>query len=125
MVLGPGTEDPGPDGDNGCLRPVGDAELCEHVADMCLHGLLRQLELVGDALVRVAAADQDEHLALAGREPVERLLPIVGRERLDETGGDDRVEQRFAGMRGAYGPRDLVGLRVLQEVAGSARPQRR
>src|SRR5436853_299127 len=56
------------------LRAVGDAELPEHVADVRLHRLFRDAELEGDALVREAARDQVEYLALACRQ----VLVAVG-----------------------------------------------
>jgi hypothetical protein len=56
------------DGQQRGLRPVGDAELGQQMADVGLDRLLGDLELQGDALVGVAESDELQDLALASRE---------------------------------------------------------
>src|SRR3954470_16111485 len=92
-AIGPRTfglpDQPGPHRHDGRLRPVRHAQLLEHVAHVRLHGLLREPQLERDPLVREAASDQLEHLALARREPVERI--VVRREVLHELRRHHRV----------------------------------
>src|SRR5690349_24980015 len=94
LVLGPLADQAGADCDDRRLRAVGDAELREHVPDVCLHRLLRERELAGDQLVRKAASDQHEHLALARREPVDRL--VVPRKRSEERRVGKECRSRWA-----------------------------
>ena len=125
MVLGPWVDEPGPDGDDCRLSPVGDAELREDMADVRLHRLLRQRQLAGDALVREAAGDEDQDLALARSQAVERPTAAVGPERLHQPRSHDRIEERLAGMRGAYRAHELLRLGVLEQVSRRTRPERR
>src|SRR6266536_756858 len=117
LVLGPWVDQPGPNGEHGGLRAVVHAELGKHVAHVRLDRLLRKVQALRDSLVRKTAPDQLEHLALARRQPVERLVLVARRERLDEPRGDDGVEQRLARMRDTHCARDLLRLCVLEQVA--------
>jgi hypothetical protein len=54
------------------LRPVAEAQLREHVADMRLEGLLGDHEGVGDLGVGQPAGDQLEHFGLPGGQPFQR-----------------------------------------------------
>src|SRR3954469_15273349 len=49
----------------------GELELAKHARHVGLHGLDRKMETGGDLFVAVAARDQLQHLALAGRQIVE------------------------------------------------------
>src|SRR4051794_19691664 len=70
LVLGPRIDETGADGDDGCLGAVGNPELGQHVTDVCLDGLLGDVELARDLLVRKAAADQHQHVAFARSQVV-------------------------------------------------------
>ena len=122
---GPRVDQTGPDGHDGGLRAVADAEFREHVAHMRLDRLLGQRELARDALVRKATGDQDQHLALAGSQAVERPPAAVGRQRLHEPCGHHGIEQRFAGVGRTHGAHELLRLRILEQVPGGARPESR
>src|SRR5690606_8998070 len=94
----------------------GQVQLHEDVADVLLDGALAHHQLAGDGGVGAALGHEAEHLALAGRQPVERVAPAGAGQQL---GDDLGVERRAAGADPAHGLQELghVGDAVLQEVA--------
>ena len=106
--------------------PVGpvQVELAEDRADMGLDGPLREPELLGDARVRPALRHQAEHLALARRQLIER---VVSRRRDEELLHDLRVERAAAAAHALRSFEELVHVEdaVLQQVAEAAAGTRR
>ena len=92
------------------------AELAEDARDVLLDGVRRDDELLGDALVRAALGHQLEHLALARREGVERIVAAAAAEHVRD---DGRVEHRPAGRDAldGIGEQREVGHAVLEQVA--------
>ena len=99
------------------LRAVGHVELAEDPGQVRLDGLLADLEPAGDQLVRQTLDEQDEDLLLARGQAGERVWLGAGAE--DRARGA-RVERRFAAGRGADPLRDVLGRRVLEQVAAGA-----
>src|SRR4051794_28488834 len=119
-----GLGQPAPDRVAHELDAVAHAELAQQVRPVRLDRLLREVERLGDLLVRVRLGDQLQDLLLARRERLvgagrvvahplahDRALDRVGQERLAAVHGADRVQQR------------LVDL-ALEHVAGRAGLQR-
>jgi hypothetical protein len=104
-------------GPQGGLRAVGDADLREHLGQVCLDGLLADLQPTGDELVREALPDQREHLALAGAE-LDRGAHL--RSLGDHLVRGARGQRRLAPGSGADAADDLVGVGVLEQVAERA-----
>ena len=96
--------------------PPADAELGEDAGDVLLDRVRGDDELLGDALVRAALGHQLEHLALARREAVERVVAAAPAEHV---GDDRRVEHRAAGGDAPDGVGEAaeVGHAVLEQVA--------
>ena len=92
---------------------------------MGLHRLLGQPSSRAIRLFGIAARDQLEHLPLARRQPVDRLVVAAGRERLDEPRGHDRVEHRLPACAARTAAFELLRLSVLEQIARRAGPQRR
>ena len=93
-----------------------EAELEEDRVDVRLDGLRAEEELLADRPVRAALRDQAEHLALPGRQLVERVVVAPAAEELrDDVGVDDGAAVRDA----ADGGEELVELDdpVLEQVA--------
>src|SRR5579859_7281949 len=74
------------EGEDRRLDAVLQAELGEDAADVGLDGLLADRQLPGDLPVAVTAGDQLEHLALAGRERLQRIRRWRPPQRLGEPG---------------------------------------
>src|SRR6266542_2032063 len=122
LVLGPLIDEARANRKDRSLSAVVHAKLRKHVADVGLDRLLGELELLRDALVREATADQLQHLALPRRQLVERLL--LSGERVDEPGRHVWIEQRLSGVGRAHGARELLRLGVLQQVPRGAGAER-
>src|SRR5215210_4815976 len=71
----------------------GEPQLPEDAGDVLLYGTLRDDEALCDGVVRLSFGHQLEHLALARRQRVER---VVAPAAPDETRDDARVERRAA-----------------------------
>src|SRR6476646_762932 len=103
------------------LQAVVDADLAEDVAEVALDRLRADPEPEGDLLVGHAGPEEGEDVALAVADGLGRA---AGAALLDERRGDARGERRPALRRG-LDPRDqLLGLGVLEQVAGGARVER-
>ena len=76
------------------LGAAGHAELGEDARDVLLDGVRRDDQRLGDALVRAPLGHQLEHLALARRQLVERIVAAAAAEHVRD---DRRVERRAAG----------------------------
>jgi hypothetical protein len=87
-----------------------------------LDGLEADEQLGGDLLVRVAAREQPQHLALARGEPVELLVRHrrLGPERVEHEPREARREHRVAVGDPAYGGGQLLGGHRLGDVAAGA-----
>src|SRR5215210_4813455 len=101
------------------LRPAGESQLAENVADVRPRRPFRDVERGGDRLVAHPARHQSENLAFAIRQRLRRgrgsSRPLAHATR--EKRGDRGVEMHLAAMRRADRPGDIVGIRVLQDVA--------
>ena len=100
---------------------------------MTLHRLGRDVQFSGDALVRVAARDESQHLALAGGYLVKLGVPAgvgvgaarsVG-ERLEDKAGESRGEDGVARPHSPDGVDQVSARDVLGDVAAGARPDDR
>ena len=98
------------------LGAGGHAELGEDARDVLLDRVRRDDEHLGDALVRAPLGHQLEHLALARRELVERVVAAAAAEHVRD---DRRVEHRAAGgdAPDRVGEQREVGHAVLEQVA--------
>jgi hypothetical protein len=79
-----------------CLSPTFEIQLCENRADIVLDGLVGQEDLACDLLVRLAFGDEEQDLALLGREPRELVLRLAAGDlpdALEYPFGDRRIEQ--------------------------------
>ena len=92
------------------------AELGEDARHVLLDGVRRDDEHLGDALVRAALGHQLEHLALARRQRVQRVVAAAPAEHVRD---DGRVEHRAAGGHAldGVGEQREVGHAVLEQVA--------
>ena len=83
---------------------------------MLLDGVRRDDEHLGDALVRAALGHQLQHLALARREGLERIVAAAPAEHVRD---DGRVKHRPAGRDAldGVGEQREVGHAVLEQVA--------
>src|SRR3954470_11891930 len=109
----------------GELAPVAELELAEHRADVRLHRLHADEQLLGDLLVGVAAGDQPEHLAFPGGELVELRVALgrrVRRERVQHEPRQPRPEHRVALVHPAHGVGEVIGRDRLRDVAPGSRP---
>src|SRR3954447_26923640 len=94
-------------GEDDRLHSVAQAQLAEHVRDVCLNGSFAEVEVRGELGVALAGGEQAQHLALTFGEPGEagvvfawgRPLRVV----LDHPAGDGRVEQCVTGRHDAHG----------------------
>src|SRR5215217_3137907 len=93
------------------------AELVEQIGDVELRGLGGSADLDGDLLVRQSLPYQMEHFSLAWSEALQL------RQRAGQLAGHERGEIGAAGTDGAYRGGELVGARVLEEVALGAGAQ--
>ncbi len=93
---------------------VGHAQLGQHGRDMMIDGFRRDEQLPGDLRVRMARADQAEHLLLAAGQP-QRMGPRRG-ARPGRDGPDAELAHRLAGRRrpAAGAPRSV---KASQRVA--------
>ena len=98
------------------LGAAADAELGEDARDVLLDGVRGDDERLGDAAVRAALGHQLEHLALARRERLERVVAAAAAEHPRD---DGRVEHRPAGGHAPDGVGEVreVGHAVLEQVA--------
>ena len=83
------------------LRRLADAELGEDARDVLLDGVRGDHQRLGDAAVRAPLGHQLEHLALARRELLERVVAAAAAE---HPGDHGRIERRPA-LRRPAGPR--------------------
>src|SRR5207249_2759647 len=102
-----------PDPEGG-LRAVPRADALEDAGEVVLHGLLADAEAARDLLVREAAGEEAEDVAFARAEvEVAALLRPVG----EDGPRDLRCEGGLTACCGEDTPDELVGLRILEEVA--------
>ncbi len=98
------------------LGPGGDAELVKDARDVLLDSVRRDDEHLGDALVGPSLGHQLEHLALAWREPVQRVVAALAAEHVRDDGGiEHRAARRDPPHR--VGEQREVGDAVLEQVA--------
>jgi len=98
---------------------LGQPELRQDAVHVLLDGSLRDPEAPADACIGAPLGHQREHVALATRELLERILDIPRRhELLNQSGVDDRS----AATHSAHGVEELVdiGDAALEQVAGAA-----
>ncbi len=88
-------------------------------------GPLGDRQIRGDLLVAPAAGDQSEDLQLALGQRLGRALLLALAQPAGQQAADGRIEVDLAGVGGANGGRDLVGFRVLEDIAGRAGLERR
>src|SRR5690606_40932811 len=102
---------------------VGELEFAEHGRDVGLHCLDGDEQLLGDLLVRVAAGDQPQHLALALRQRVELRVDggrLGGGEGVEDEPGQAGREDRVALRDPADGVGQLLTADVIVDVAEGA-----
>jgi hypothetical protein len=97
-----------------------EVQLAEDGGDVLLHRTLRHDELLGDRGVRPALGHQAQHLALARRQTLERILAATPAEQQRDDLG---VERGPAARHAADGVGERVDVRdaVLQQVARALR----
>jgi hypothetical protein len=98
------------------LGARGHAELEEDVRDVLLDRVRGDHQHLGDALVRAALGHQPQHLALARRQSLQRIVAALAAEHVRDDGG---VEHRSARGDPAdrVGEQGEVGHAVLEQVA--------
>ena len=131
--LGTGVQDgahdvlpqPAQHGEHPAVVAVGgrQVELGEDVGDVLLDGAVADDQRGGDGGVGAALGHEPQHLALAGRQPAERVAAAAAGEQL---GDDLGVEGGAALAHPAHGVEELgdVGDPVLQQVADARRCRR-
>jgi hypothetical protein len=92
-----------------------DAELADRFGQIVAHRALRQMQLLGDIGRGHAFAGQTQHLPLA---IVERIVAGPGLER------ELRIDRASAAMDLAQRLGELIGRRILQQVAADAGVER-
>src|SRR5207245_4076572 len=90
------------------------AELGEHVRDVVLHRLLREVDALTDLTVGQPLRHEVEDLALLVRERAELVFRRLGPYALEHAGGDRRVEERLAAPNSANGIDKIRTVDVLQ-----------
>jgi hypothetical protein len=91
---------------------------------MRAHGPLADPERSSDPLVGLTRTDEADDLKLARSQVGRRVFMLDNPERLDEPSGNSGIELNLAALCGTNRVRYLVGVGVLEEVAGCARLQR-
>src|SRR3954470_11328983 len=111
-----GSDDPPVDGGGDRSRPGVYAELAVDVGQVGLHGGLGDEQLTGHLLVAESSGEEleDLHLALGDGD-------VGARGTADERGRYGGRQHGFTAISGPDGREQLVGRRVLEQIAPSTR----
>ena len=105
------------------LRARGKVELAQDVAHVGAGCALANDQLGGNLLVGLAGCDHLKDLSLASGELRSRVLGLRCAHRRHQTLGDHGVELELPLVCGTDCARQLVGVGVLEQIAGGSRSQ--
>ena len=111
----------------GCLGPALNLELAQDARDVVLHGLVREMDRLGDLPVGVALRHQVEDVLLLGGESSKSGVPVVDprtAQAFEDPPGDRRVQEALAGGDLADHIDEVVAADLLQDVGGRSRHDR-
>ena len=106
------------------MRPVIHLKLGEDIADVVLHRLFANHQLLRNLLVAQPLSSQLKHLQLPLGEPFVEEIGSglwLALEMLQQPFSDDGAQYDLAPVRRFYGPSQLLRLRLLEHVSPRAR----